>query len=95
MPHDSGVHAIFEGSSDVETFKAKESDHAILLMQRKFCMVNYGLPLRGPNVYTDHWYSQLNSVTIKIYVCMSGDKAHYILRVWKIVCIDIHYKLYD
>ena len=50
MPHDSGIHAKPEGAFDDATFKAEESDHAILLMQWKFCMVNYGFHLRGPNV---------------------------------------------
>ena len=50
MPHNNGIHAIPEGASDDATFKAELSDHAILLMQRKFCIVNYGFHLRGPNV---------------------------------------------
>ena len=49
MPHDTGIHAIPEGSCDDATFKAEESHHAILLIQRKFCMMNYGIHLRGPN----------------------------------------------
>ena len=49
LPHNSGIYAILQSSSEVESFKAKESNHAILLMQQQFRIVNYKLQLGGPS----------------------------------------------
>ena len=50
LPCNAGIHAILQSSSEVQSFKANESEYAILLLQEQFILVNFKLQLCSPNV---------------------------------------------